>query len=66
MKDHKIEVTIKAISNNGHSFTESQRRDIQEYLLKTAGKYLESQGFSGQVDVERVSIFHTIGVRIFG
>ena len=62
---HKITISIRAQSN-GQDYTESQRRTIEQYLFETTGKYLASQGFHGEVRVERESIFSKIGARIFG
>ena len=66
VNSHKLVVSIKAESNNGQDYSESQRRTVEEYLVKNTGGYLASQGFHGEVRVERESIFSKIGARLFG
>ena len=53
---HRIE--IRAISNDGVSFSEKELRYIEAFL--------EERGFKGYVDVKRVDWLERLGLRMFG
>ena len=53
---HKV--VIYAISDDGKSFSEKELREIENFL--------ESRGFSGNLNIVRPSFLEKLGARIFG
>ena len=53
---HRVE--IRAISEDGISFSEKELEYIEDFL--------EQRGFRGYVDVKRVSLLEKMGLRLFG
>ena len=63
---HKLIVSIKAESNHGTDYTESQRREIKQHLLDIVGPYLASLGFHGRIEVDRESMMAEVKAKFFG